>query len=516
MSKEIVYILDADESRTDFFKNSLKEDGYDTNILSDIASSIDQLADETFLIILIDYRSIVTADRNKVISFFKILNNRNVIVYNVPEDANRRLAFYELGARWVYDSSYSLEEVYYSLRWLLSILSSEFEGHRLFSKGNLEDMPLPVLISTLGRENRSGILKIVTENNSGKIYFYNGDIDDARVGIHSGESAVFHMLFWKKGAYTFASTQQENPVNNIRLSNIGLLLLAENFREKYIAYLKELGSVYSVIRVKNVGDLLISNKDIDKKFIEHLENPHEVKEILENLFYTCYETVEKLLQLKRDGFLIFKEPDKAVSDESVFDDNIGNSGLDEIILNKNEIIQLKENLNIEDKRTGKLIILGSRSAGKTEFIRQLTKSKSAVQNEKDIDLAHIQLGAELDLLLFGVVMDQMVIGTVENISEGLVGYIFLIDGKESEEFKYINYIINHLINKYPVSIVIAVTNISTDEEKQSVCSKFKLPGKINWVIYQPNDLQSVRKALLALKPLDEIQEEKLEEKEAEE
>ena len=112
----------------------------------------------------------------------------------------------------------------------------------------------------------------------------------AEVGFHKGENAIIHMLFWEKGDFSFSSSQNDAPERSIETSNIGIQIIAKIYKDKFRINLEKLGKPTSTLRVQNVGDLTATFEDIDPKFIEYLSRPKTIHEVLENPYYTCFDT----------------------------------------------------------------------------------------------------------------------------------------------------------------------------------------------------------------------------------
>ena len=307
MAAQLISVLSQNDEEKEKLRKDIESFNYQVHVFDKIETITKEVSTNHPILIMIDYNSILLADRSKVINLFKAIKATRTIVYNVPEDTDRRLAFYELGATRVFDKSYALENILHSVLWLANVLSTSDESKRLFSKGQLEDISLNSLINTLGSENRSGILKIVTENNSGKIYFSEGDVISAEVGFHKGENAIIHMLFWKKGNFSFSSSQNDAPERTIEVSNIGIQIISKLYQNKFRINLEKLGKPASTIRVQNVGDLTATFEELDPKFLEYISRPKTIDEVLENPHYTCFKTLEILVKLKENGFLLLKD-----------------------------------------------------------------------------------------------------------------------------------------------------------------------------------------------------------------
>jgi signal recognition particle receptor subunit beta len=87
------------------------------------------------------------------------------------------------------------------------------------------------------------------------------------------------------------------------------------------------------------------------------------------------------------------------------------------------------------------------------------------------------------------------------LSEGLLGYIFLIDAEKQEELEYTNYILNHLISAYSVPWTLAITNIDKKDSKllKQIKSAITLPGKRKIDTCDVTDKEDVLRVLLSIK-----------------
>ncbi len=503
MNLDGVCILDNDHSRSELFSNFLKKEGIETLNIDTIGELERDSSGQGFIMIIIDYLTILNAPRENIINFFKRLSTGNMIVYNVPADATRRLAFYDLGAKWVFDVSYDPDEIIYNIRTILKKITADSIPKKLVSKGKLENTSVASLINKIGRENRSGVLKITAKTNSGKIYFYHGDLDDAQVGTIRGQEAIFHMYLWREGNYSFTVSHPDSCLSNIELSNIGILIRAEDTRRKYFKSYEALCSPHSLIGGENIGDLILSFPDISNGFFKLLEKLTIVDDVLENSFYTNYRSLEILLQLKQGNALKIEEPVKAVLE--TFQKN--DSGLKEMLLNSEELERFRENIGIEEETSIKMLFLGAEDGGRSKIIRELSHTQGKMQGKSQLELAHVQLHKSLELLIIGAEMNQMILDSIEQLSEGLSGYVFLLDCNKIDGFEYNNYFINHMLslNQAPVSIIL--TNFSKNENIDTIRSHFLVPESIPWVIYNPDDSNNIKEILLSVVPIPEEEEE---------
>lgn len=69
-------------------------------------------------------------------------------------------------------------------------------------KGNLQDMSLPSLVQMICTDRRMAALIICHQNTEeGVLFFENGEIVHARLGLLEGEEAAFELLQWTEGTF---------------------------------------------------------------------------------------------------------------------------------------------------------------------------------------------------------------------------------------------------------------------------------------------------------------------------
>ncbi len=70
-------------------------------------------------------------------------------------------------------------------------------------QGNLREMSLANLIQVNCQEMRSARLTLEQDGQSGEVYFADGQVVHSTCGMMSGQDAVFEMLTWEDGTFTF-------------------------------------------------------------------------------------------------------------------------------------------------------------------------------------------------------------------------------------------------------------------------------------------------------------------------
>jgi len=502
MSINRILLLEEDNQRANLLDSLFKENQAEVFVAKNISEAETLVKTPELSLILLDYHDIIDSKRNELISLFKGARRTKFIVFNVPDDATRRIAFYKLGAYRILSVHYDIEDVYFFSQNLLSNDKPALEQKESHFSGRLQDFNLPGLINNFGKDKRSGVLRIQSNLSSGKVYFDYGHIYHASAGNLKNEEAILYMLTWTTGQFSMSPLNQKSVNARVQHSNVALLLLAESMREEYYKKVEELGGLQKEVCVTNEGDLLEQEKDpVFRNFVEKLSIFRPVFSIIENSPYNVLDSLTELITLKNNGNLQFKEIEEESDEEFPIETVQRSSGLVERLLTADEVRTLREKLQASELTSGKLLVLGSNTSGKTDFIRKFNQgSISAVRSDQDLDFTTIELADDFRLQLFGVAITERLSQIIEKLSENLLGYIFLVDAEDVDGLEFSNYIINNLTNIHTVPWAIAVT-ISQNGNKK-IPSKMKtglnLPKGRELLACDVSDKEDVRKVIMSL------------------
>jgi len=502
MASKNILILSDQDSFTDKLVSLVKADDTELKVFDNLTDAAAKIASFPVSLFLINYNIILKADRSNLISLFKDARQTKFVLYRVPADSTRRMAFYRMGAYKVLDERYELSDTVHFCKNLLAGVKSDEGLKETHFSGSLQDFNLPGLINIFGKEKRSGVLRILTPLGSGKIYFNNGQIYHAVSGYRKGDDAVLYMLTWNKGWFTMRSLPIKTSKNRIQLSNIGLLLHGEQMRSEFLSRMQQLGGINKQIHVIHQGDLFQMEKDhVFKDFIEKLNEFRSIHAIIGFSPYNVLDTLSQLIQLKISNNLEFREMAGEIGDLYV-DEAHERIGLAERLLSSKEVMELRKKLNAQDVYSGKLLILGTKTCGKTDFIRLFNQgSRSGVRTNQDLDFTKIELDKDFYLQVFGIGLDKKLTGIIKKLSEGLLGYIFLIDAEHPDLLEYSNYLINYLVNTYHVPWACAVSNIDKNNTDQlrKIRISLTIPPSRDVLVCDVTDKDDVRNVLMAIR-----------------
>jgi signal recognition particle receptor subunit beta len=496
-------LLLVNEEDTEQLKILFEEKGIFPNITCSGEEAVRLLAKEKIPLFALCYSKIVDASRETVIALFKHTQKVKFLIFNVPDDAKRRLAFYKMGAYRIFDSNYDITDIAALSKNILDKqdMIKNIDDTRF--SGSLSDFSLAELINSFGKEKRTGVLKIHAAYGAGKIFFNNGEIDDAHTSFRKGDEAVIYMLCWPTGQFSMQPATLKTPRHRVRLSNIGILLHGEMVRQQFLNQLKTIGSMQAEIRVINQGDILPKAKDGKyKNFIKKLTQFTKLSDILESSPFGILDTLNHVVDLRKENYLDLKIRKDDFDLPSVYEKQ-ESSGLVEKLLSPEDSEVLQKKLRAESLTAGKLIILGTNTCRKTDFIRQMSQgSISNMRSNQDLDYAKVELTSNFTLQVFGIPLDRKLAGVVSKLSGGLIGYIILIDAQRPDELEYTNYIINNLITTHNAAISLAITNISTNNKKAiNEVKKIIIPSDGREILVcDVANKDDIRKVLLSLSP----------------
>jgi signal recognition particle receptor subunit beta len=502
MTTNKIVLLGRDKKRSNLLVSLFKEREIEIFVVENIKDAENLISAAELSLFLIDYKAIVIAARDELIELFKDARTTKFVIFDVPRDANRRLAFYRLGAYRILGTDYDIDDIYF---FSLNLLSNEKPGmeekESRFS-GRLQDFNPAGLLNSFGKEKRSGVLRIQTPVSYGKIYFNNGHVYHASAGYLKDDDAVLYMLSWNNGRFMMTPLPRKEVKSQVKLSNIGLLLYGDQIREEVSGMVNELGGLSKELKIVNQGDLLHKQQDPDfKNFVEKMTDYRQIYDIIENSPYKMMKTLHQLVSLHKSKNLEIRESGEEFED--LYAEQIQEStGLVERLLTAEEVTQLRKNINATKINSGKLLILGTSTCGKTEFIKQFNQgSASSVRTDQELDFTTIELAEDFSLQVFGLALQEKLSQIIETLSEGLLGYVFLIDSKREDEFEYTNYVINNLISASAAPWTIAVSNLDKSKNKipPKVKSTFILPKEHSMLICDVADKESVRSIVMSIK-----------------
>lgn len=161
------------------------------------------------------------------------------------------------------------------------------------------------------------------------------------------------------------------------------------------------------------------------------------------------------------------------------------------------------------KKSVKMVVTGSSAALRREFIQAISEievvsndRRVRLENERAtvaMDYGQISVDSDLVIYLFGSPGEREFAYVWEALTEGMLGFVVLIDGNQPSSFREAKGILENYMAHSPVPFVIAV-DASTDDAWQpnDVRIALRLPEYVKVLPCVVSDHQSVKNVLLEL------------------
>ncbi len=165
-------------------------------------------------------------------------------------------------------------------------------------------------------------------------------------------------------------------------------------------------------------------------------------------------------------------------------------------------------------QTVKIVVTGPFSAGKTEFIRSVseidvvsTERKITAEAEKiknsttvAMDFGRISIDEELVLYLFGTPGQRRFDFMWEILSEGMLGFIVMVDSARPETFREARSILETFRAYAPTPYVVAANKQDMDDawDLEDMRVALRLDPNVKFLPCVAQDKESVKKVLLEL------------------
>ncbi len=172
-------------------------------------------------------------------------------------------------------------------------------------EGSFAQLPLPDLLQMLKLNKRSGRLEVSRGMEAGAVVVAEGRPVDAALGTVQGEKALFRLLTWTEGSFTFVPGSPSSTATITRGMEDALL---EGMRQAdEVKRLEPLLPPYKALLVRVPGTPALVDAPT-LTLLERLREPHTLGELLDRQPGPDVAVLETVLQLLRRGVLRVTEP----------------------------------------------------------------------------------------------------------------------------------------------------------------------------------------------------------------
>ncbi|WNG35668.1 response regulator [Archangium minus] len=176
-------------------------------------------------------------------------------------------------------------------------------------EGSLSQLSIPDLMQILGMNKRSGKLTLERGNERGEIVVVEGRPVNARVGRAEGEKALFRLLVWTEGSFTF-SPGNAGGKPRIQRAVDDALLEAMRQADEVNRLLPGLPARNTRLVLAPEADLTQDQHPVTAQVVELLRQPRALGEVLDLAPATDLEVVGVLHTLLQKGVARMSEGDR--------------------------------------------------------------------------------------------------------------------------------------------------------------------------------------------------------------
>lgn len=160
----------------------------------------------------------------------------------------------------------------------------------------------------------------------------------------------------------------------------------------------------------------------------------------------------------------------------------------------------------------KIVITGPFNAGKTTFIKAVSEitvlsterrvsegeSQGGAETTVAMDFGRITVSDDVVLYLFGTPGQERFSFMWDTLSEGMLGFVMLVDGKNESSFADVRAMIDYFSAISDVTFVVAVNRVTEEDDLDKIREQLALPDDVSLLPVDARDRESVKAVLLAL------------------
>ncbi len=428
-----IFIAVKDAGELGEIQDGLKPGGYEVLASTDGNKIVEQAISAPPLMIIVD-KELPTVSGARI---FNMLIN-NTATSNVPfiflSDDDDEVKGFRSGMDIYLRRPYIWDELHARIRQAEALASSRSDEDDKVIEGNLAQMSLPDLLQVLELNSKEGVLKVTSEGMEGIIYISGGMIFNAAIGDIEKEKALYRILSWSKGHFSFRpqtiKTQQVITNSSGNLMMEGMRQMDEYEKDK-----DKLPSRTSVVKAKiDLATLPKNLKPVIFEIICHIENYSMVGDIVDHCSFPDLDVYQNMSSLIKKG--VIEVVEGAAAEGEKF------TGLIAPV----KALKIKEKLisRWSDMLTvnfGKVYFAANSAESMGSFL-DASKGLPDVKVNADAvtdckgspplgEVGLVKLYGDLDVILFSIPALATMNPLVKSFSSHLMG-LFIIIGDESE------------------------------------------------------------------------------------
>lgn len=178
--------------------------------------------------------------------------------------------------------------------------AKDLKGESGEIEGSLSQLSIPDLMQILGMNKRSGRLNLTRGKERGEILVGEGRPLNAKMGHVEGEKALFRLLGWNDGSFSFSPGP---PTPRVRINRVmdDALLEAMRHADESARLLPQLPPKHTRLQLAPEAQLPTDQHPVTAQVVELLKQPRTLAEVLDSAAATDLEVLSVLATLLQKG-----------------------------------------------------------------------------------------------------------------------------------------------------------------------------------------------------------------------
>lgn len=473
----LIYIIDTSAERAEMIKEKL---GKNDNQI-EIFSAVEQLSspsEQNVADLLIACHPLPETGTQSRILFEKI----PTIIFAGEMEIEEKLGYYRQGVRRVIVEDDNLESQVAAAAKILIFRSHQLRliRQQSLSQGTLQSFPLSEILRNALFEKKNLVIKLQKNGWSAKLRVYQGHLLDAIAGELSGGDALSKALRLKSGNFTVVHYEKEVEHASISTSLLGLLADSRFEENEVERFLVGIGSINPQFELSAIDDLKnLSEEEI--KFTETIAQYPDFEDIMLYSPFSGRDTIEYITALMQKNIIQLVGEGKEIATFQAGDYD-----------------RLVEEFFSEETHEGKLIVFGLPGSGKSKLVRKIAgRDQDQIKSIQSLDFTRVKLKDNRALTVFGISIEEDFQPVLEKISEGMLGFVFLVDCNRPDAIEYSKYLLQQMMMTYSVPFSVGLTNMDkNDSDAVDVFrQKLDLPEGIEALPVELDSMPDLRQLL---------------------
>jgi len=173
-------------------------------------------------------------------------------------------------------------------------------------QGSLSELSLPDVIQMVSVSGKTGVFSVTRNDEIGRIYLRGGQIVDAVVGTLRGDNAVYEMVIWSEGEFTFKPGEETDSVT-IHLSNANLMMEAARRLDEWRVLSRKIPSLDLIpyFRSRDQSDQVTLSPH-EWILVTRIDGEHSIEAIAEQLHWSAFDVSKLLFGMITSGLVALR------------------------------------------------------------------------------------------------------------------------------------------------------------------------------------------------------------------